>query len=89
MKIEQIELTLCLGIDDEWVTCWPVSLMQKLLSAFVVYCWFRRWPQKNNTITKQIKETTLPFILGHLLSIQKNNFHTRFTRILLQITLED
>ena len=32
---------------------------------------------------------TLPFILGHLLSIQKNNFHTRVTKILLQITLED
>ena len=68
------------------LTCEPNA---KLLSAFVVYCWFRRWPQKNNTITKQIKETTLPFILGHLLSIQKNNFHTRVTRILLQITLED
>ena len=27
MKIEQIELTLFLGIDDEWVTCWPVSLI--------------------------------------------------------------
>ena len=75
-KLSKWSWTLFLGIDDrmgDLLTCERNAKI--IVSAFVVYCWFRRWPQKNNTITKHIKETPWITWTCSILSIIGTLFH--------------